>query len=119
MKPDKTKVTGMRNGSYDKLNDKGYAPEETVITNGDVIIGKVSPIQSVGNSNKLFKDNSESYKGLESAVIDKVYKDIFNHEGYAMIKIRTRSERIPHIGKFIAEVRDKTLASLYYSRQHN
>ncbi|AYV78703.1 MAG: intein-containing DNA-directed RNA polymerase subunit 2 [Edafosvirus sp.] len=98
MKPDPTKVTGMRHGSYDKLNDKGYVPEETVITNGDIIIGKVSPIQSVGNSNKLFKDNSESYKGHESAVIDKVYKDIFNHEGYAMIKIRTRSERIPHIG---------------------
>ena len=29
MKPDINKVVGMRHGSYDKLNDKGYVPEET------------------------------------------------------------------------------------------
>ena len=56
MKPDSSKVVGMRHGSYDKLNDKGYVPEETVVTNGDVIIGKVSPIQAGSNTNKLYKD---------------------------------------------------------------
>ena len=98
MKPDPSKVTGMRHGSYDKLNDKGFAPEETELFNGDIIIGKVSPIQPVGNSDKTFKDNSEVYKSHISGVVDKVYSDIYNHEGYAMTKMRIRSERTPHIG---------------------
>jgi hypothetical protein len=38
MKPDRNKVIGMMDSNfYNKLNDKGYVPEETVITNGDVI----------------------------------------------------------------------------------
>lgn len=98
MKPDPTKVTGMRHGSYDKLNDRGFVPEEVKIDNGDVIIGKVSPIQPVGNSNKTFKDNSEIYKSHAPAVIDKVYTNIYNSDGYEMRKIRTRSERKPRSG---------------------
>lgn len=97
-KPDPTKVTGLRHGSYDKLNDKGYAPEETTIVNGDIILGKISPIQPVGNSTKTFKDSSETYKSHASAVIDKVYTNIYNNEGYEMRKMRIRSERIPMIG---------------------
>lgn len=98
IKPDPTKVTGMRHGSYDKLNEKGYVPEETVIENGDIIIGKVSPIQPIGNTNKTFKDNSEAYKSHVPGVVDKVYTNIYNNEGYEMRKMRVRSERIPHIG---------------------
>ena len=98
LKPDPSKVVGMRNGSYDKLNEKGFVPEETTIVNGDVILGKVSPIQPVGNSNKVFKDSSEVYKSHAPAVIDKVYTNIFNNEGYEMRKMRTRSERTPMLG---------------------
>lgn len=98
MKPDPTKVTGMRHGSYDKLNDRGFVPEETKIENGDIIIGKVSPIQPVGNSNKTFKDNSEIYRSHAPAVIDKVYTNIYNSDGYEMRKVRTRSERVPRTG---------------------
>ena len=97
MKPDITKLTGTRHAVYDKLNDKGYVPEETVIENGDVIIGKVTPIQPAPGSNKIFKDSSEIYKAQETAIIDRVFTDIFDAEGYEMIKIRTRSERIPKI----------------------
>lgn len=98
MKPDPSKVTGIRHGSYDKLNDKGYIPEETKIVNGDIIIGKVSPIQPSGNSNKIYKDNSEIYKSHTPGVIDKVYTGIHNTDGYEMMKCRTRSERTPCIG---------------------
>ena len=59
---------------------------------------KVSPIQPVGNSNKLFKDSSEHYKATVAGTVDKVYTDIFNHEGYEMRKVRVRSERVPMIG---------------------
>lgn len=98
MKPDITKLTGTRHAIYDKLNDKGYVPEETHIENGDVIIGKVTPIQPAPGSNKCFKDSSEIYKSIENAIIDKVFTGIYDSEGYEMIKIRTRSERIPKIG---------------------
>ena len=98
IKPDPSKVVGMRNGSYDKLNEKGYIPEETTIVNGDIILGKVSPIQPVGNSTKVFKDSSEIYKSHAPAVVDKVYTNIFNNEGYEMRKMRTRSERTPMLG---------------------
>ena len=98
MKPDITKLTGTRHAVYEKLNDKGFVPEETVIENGDVIIGKVTPIQPLPGSNKCFKDSSEIYKSQESAIIDKVFTGIYDSEGYEIIKIRTRSERIPKTG---------------------
>ncbi|AYV77285.1 MAG: DNA-directed RNA polymerase subunit beta [Barrevirus sp.] len=98
IKPDRSQVAGMKHGSYDKLNEKGYAPEETRLENGDILIGKVSPIQAVGNSNKLFKDSSEHYKSHIIGTVDKVYTGIFNHEGYEMRKVRVRSERVPQIG---------------------
>jgi DNA-directed RNA polymerase II subunit RPB2 len=98
MKPDPSKLAGIRHAVYDKLNDKGYVPEETIVEYGDVIIGKVTPIQPAPNSNKCFKDSSEIYKVQKPAIIDKVFKDIQDTEGYDMIKIRTRSERIPEIG---------------------
>jgi DNA-directed RNA polymerase II subunit RPB2 len=98
MKPNPSKVAGMKHGSYDKLNEKGYVPEETTIVDGDIIIGKVSPIQPVGNSNKVFKDSSVVYKSYTPGVIDKVYTNIYNSEGYEMRKVRIRSERVPRIG---------------------
>jgi len=98
MKPNPAKVAGMKPGSYDKLNDKGYVPEETPIVDGDIIIGKVTPIQAVGNSNKTYKDSSKVYKNYRPGVIDKVYTNIYNAEGYEMRKVRIRSECVPRIG---------------------
>jgi len=99
MKPDPSKVSGMKHGNYDKLNEKGYVPEETIIEEGDVIIGKVSPIQPVGNSTKFLKDSSEMYnKSYAPGVVDKVFTGIYNSEGYEIRKMRVRSERTPRIG---------------------
>lgn len=98
MKPDPLRVTGMGTGSYDKLNEKGFVPEETKVENGDIIIGIVSPIPQVGNSDKIYKDKSEVYKSHVPGRIDKVYSGVYNHEGYEMMKVRIRSERTPVIG---------------------
>lgn len=106
MKPDVTKLTGTRHAVYDKLNDKGYVSEETLVENGDVIIGKVTPIQPAPGSNKCFKDSSEIYKSQEPAIIDRVFTGIYDSEGYEMIKIRTRSERVPKIGDKFCLVQD-------------
>ncbi len=97
-KPDANKVTGMKQGNYSKLNEKGFVPEETEITNNDIIIGKVSPIQPTGNNNKVYKDNSEIFKSNVEGVIDRVHTGIYNAEGYEMYNVRVRMERVPIIG---------------------
>jgi DNA-directed RNA polymerase beta subunit len=97
MKPDPDKVLGMRHTSYEKLNDKGYVPEEVEVVNGDIIIGKVTPLQEpIGN--KQYKDSSDVYKSHASAVIDRVYTGIQNQDGYEVRKVVLRSERTPKIG---------------------
>lgn len=92
-KPDRNKVTGMKQGNYDKLNDKGFVPEETIIENEDIIIGKISPIQPTGNNNKVYKDSSESFKTNVQGVIDRVHTGVYNAEGYEMYNVRVRMER--------------------------
>jgi len=107
-KPDPNKVTGMKQGNYSKLNDKGYALEETEIFNNDIIIGKVSPIQPTGNNNKVYKDNSEQFKSNVDGVIDRVHTGIYNSEGYEMYNIRLRMERKPVIGDKFCLCSEKT-----------
>lgn len=98
MKPDPSKVVGMRVGSYEKLNERGFIPEETPIVHGDILIGKVTPIQAIEGSSAVYRDNSETYKQQVPGVVDKVYSDIVNNEGYEMKKVKTRSERTPTVG---------------------
>lgn len=98
-KPDKDRVLRMDpNVCYDKLNDKGYIPIETYIVKGDAIIGKISPIQPIAGSNKVFRDSSKIYKYNVPAYVDTVHTDIINQDGYQMYAMKTRSERIPIIG---------------------
>ena len=98
VKPDRNRVTGMKDSNYDKLNDKGFVPEETILENGDIIIGKISPIQPTGNSNKVYKDSSITYKSNVNGVVDTVTTGNFNSDGYEMYNMKVRSERIPIIG---------------------
>jgi len=97
-KPDPNQVTGLKQGNFSKLNEQGFAPEETMIINNDIIIGKVSPIQPTGNNNKVFKDSSEQFKSNVDGVIDRVHTGIYNAEGYEMYNVRVRMERKPIIG---------------------
>lgn len=97
MKPPPDKTIGIKSGQYDKLNEKGYVPEETRVTNGDVLFGKVTPITD-NNTGKVFKDSSEQYKGHADGVVDRVYIGIKNQDGYETRKALVRSERVPNIG---------------------
>jgi DNA-directed RNA polymerase II subunit RPB2 len=99
MKPSKSTVSGMKDANYEKLTEKGYVPKETVVHQGDVIIGKVAPTQPKGNkTGKIYKDKSVIYKSNVPGTVDEVYYGIYNNEGYEIVKIRMRSERIPKIG---------------------
>ena len=97
-KPDPNKVTGIKQGNYNKLNEKGFIPEETEINSNDIIIGKISPIQPTGDNNKVYKDSSESFKSNVTGVIDRVHTGIYNADGYEMYNVRIRMERVPIIG---------------------
>ena len=91
-------VSGRKNIKYDKLNVKGYVPEETIVENGDAILGKVTPIVQKTREDKPYKDASTYYKKLVPGVIDKVWDDIKTDEGYDQINMRIRAERIPVMG---------------------
>ena len=117
-KPDPNKVTSMKQANYNKLNDKGFAPEETEITNGDIIIGKVSPIQPTGEDSKVYKDNSVIFKSNVDGVIDRVHNNIYNSDGYEMYNIRVRMPRKPVIGdKFTNRHGQKGTVAFYYIKK--
>jgi DNA-directed RNA polymerase II subunit RPB2 len=97
-KPDPTKVSGMKHASYDKLNDKGYVEEETTIEYGDIIFGKITPISDSSAAGKPYRDTSEIYKVGAPGVIDRMYLDTSNQDGYEVRKCCVRSERVPKIG---------------------
>ncbi|AGF85485.1 DNA-directed RNA polymerase subunit 2 [Moumouvirus goulette] len=97
MKPDPNKVDNLKDANYDKLSEEGYAKVETVIRDGDVIIGMVNPKPTTREDEKPYKDSSTIYKSLVPGAIDKVITEV-NNDGYPIIKIRVRSERIPAVG---------------------
>jgi len=99
-KPDKVKTKGMKFANYDKLNNNGVIPEDTLIENRDVIIGKIVPIKEHRNDHTKvikYKDQSIIYRTHEDTYVDKNYVNR-NGDGYTFAKIRTRTYRIPTIG---------------------
>lgn len=96
-KPDLDK-TLHKHANYNKVNDDGFMAAETPIEPDDVLICKMTPTQPTGRNKKVWKDNSEIYKGTTSAVVDLVQSKIYNNDGYEMIKMKIRSDRIPYIG---------------------
>ena len=95
--PKKGGIIDPKNGPYDKMNEKGFIPVETQITNGDVIFGKITTPNTVTNSEKIFKDCSEQYM-CRTVAIDMVYTGIKNQDGYEAGKALIRSKRLPHVG---------------------
>ena len=90
----------MKFGNYKKLNNKGLVPENTLIENKDIILGKIIPIKENRNDHtKVIKysDQSLSYKTHEETYIDKNYVNR-NGNGYTFAKVRVRTYRKPVIG---------------------
>ena len=99
-RPDKTKTKGMKFGNYGKLNNKGVVPENTLIENKDIILGKVVPIKENRNDHTKvikYQDQSKSYRANEECYIDKNYVNC-NGDGYTFAKVRIRAFRKPVIG---------------------
>lgn len=97
---DKALVKGIneKEKNYNKVNEKGFAPEETKIVNGDILIAKVAQFTDKNDSRK-YKDESQPYKSNVGGYVDRVWHNkLTNAENYPMIKMRIRSERVPIVG---------------------
>ena len=99
-KPEKNKTKNMKFANYNKIDANGIVPENTLIEDRDVIIGKILPIKENKNDfTKLIKytDMSQIYRTTEETYIDKNYVET-NGDGYNFCKVRLRNYRKPVIG---------------------
>ena len=90
------KTRGMKQGSYDKLDDNGFIKVGSKIESNDVIIGKVLPLKQTAPNEPKFKDASTSIKDTVEGKVDWVYS--YKNDGYKEAKVRVRSERVPEGG---------------------
>ena len=96
-KPNQNVVTGIKPGSYDKLQENGFVKEGTPVGPDDIIIGKITSVIQNNPTDKAWKDNSTTMKNNEYGVVDMV-RTGSNSEDYEMCKVRLRSTRIPQTG---------------------
>ena len=99
-KPNRNITKGVKIANYNKINENGVIPENTLLENRDVIISKVISIKNARNDNtKIIKyeDKSIVYKTSEESYIDKNIIDK-NGDGYNFCKVRVRILRKPVIG---------------------
>ena len=119
-KPDKTKTCGMNLANYNKLNNDGIIPENTLLENKDVIIGKIIPIKANRcDQTKIIKysDQSKVYRTKEESYIDKNYIQK-NGDGYTFCKVRIRTLRKPTIGdKFSSRHGQKGTIGIIYPEE--
>ena len=94
-KPDLDKLLYPKPCNYSKLNDNGFVPKDTYVSDGDVIVGKVKPIKD--HPDYKYRDSSLNIRYSEEGYIDDTYVDT-NSEGYNFCKVKIRSIRIPNIG---------------------
>jgi len=109
-KPDATKTKGIKFGNYNKLNSRGFIPENELVENRDVIIAKIIPIKENRNDpTKVIKyeDQSKIFRTTEETYVDKNYTGR-NGDGYNFAKVRVRTLRKPVYGdKFASRAAQK------------
>jgi DNA-directed RNA polymerase II subunit RPB2 len=109
-RPDANKTKGMKIANYEKVNSKGVIPENTLVKNRDIIMGKVGIIKENRNDPTKtikFEDQSKMFRTSEETFVDKNYINK-NGEGYNFAKVRLRNVRKPVIGdKFSSRMGQK------------
>lgn len=131
--PQRHECVAMKPGAYDKLDGDGLVCEGTRIAGNDVLVGKISPLETrpqdeaVGGEAapsmamlagaKTKKDLSQCAKSTESGVVDKVLLAT-NDEGARFVKVRLRSIRRPQIGdKFSSRHGQKGTVGITYRQE--
>ena len=124
--PPKRFTENIRMGTYSKLDSDGVIFPGKRVSGGDspdILVGKIlvpltSSFQGFHRDQQIkFKDVSLPLRNNESGVIDKVMISK-NQEGRKLIKIRTRSIRIPQIGdKFASRHGQKGTVGMIYRQE--
>lgn len=85
--------------NYSKLDKNGIIQVGVYVGCGDVIVSK---IQKISNKDSfVWRDASVIIKSGEEGIVDKVFIST-NADGYKIIKIKLRNEKIPEIGDKLA-----------------
>jgi DNA-directed RNA polymerase II subunit RPB2 len=118
--PTSMNTKGLKPGSYEHLDETGFAKVNNAVNGGDIIIGKVIPMKEdkkkMGNMKK-FKDNSTALRVNESGTIDQIYQN-HNGDGNHFCKTKVRSVRNPQIGdKFSSRHGQKGTVGMTYRHQ--
>ncbi len=89
--------------AYEKLDEDGIAPPETVVKGGEVLIGKVSPPRFLAEQEYTVgtgitkQDASVTVRHGEKGVVDMVMITT-DSDGNKLVKLRVRDLRIPELG---------------------
>lgn len=115
--PDGSLKTASMRGSYEHLDENGFAKVGSVVKKDDVIIGKVIPQKITSNNSIRFKDSSTRVKKGNDGVIDRVYSDL-NGDGYRFCKVKIRIERSLTIGdKFTSRAGQKGTIGMTFPQE--
>jgi DNA-directed RNA polymerase II subunit RPB2 len=90
----------LRRNNYDKMDADGLIPPGVMVTGADIVIGKTTniPHREDGPPQRFTKrDVSTCLRPSEVGVVDQVLVTV-NEEGYRLIKVKVRSQRVPQIG---------------------
>lgn len=95
-----------KNLNYGLLGDDGVVRKGVYAEKGDVVVGKVL-IKSSKNGNDEYIDCSVSVKSGEGGYVDRIIETT-TPNGYRMVKIVFRNQRIPEVGdKFASRAAQK------------
>ncbi len=116
--PDKT-ISGYRTDeAYANLAEDGIINRESDVTEGDVIVGKVSPLRFFGPMESFMvetenrRETSEAIRYGEEGTVDNVILTE-SSSGNKLVKINVRSRRVPELGdKFASRHGQKGVISL-------
>lgn len=120
--PDKD-VKGYRTEhDYRNLEDDGIVSVESSVSEGDVIIGRISPprflsgMEEYNLTQNINRDSSVTVGHMEKAIVDFVLVTE-NEEGNKLVQVRLREERVPEVGdKFTSRHGQKGVIGLVVSQ---
>ena len=117
-KPDRGTTTGMKNSTYNKLDEDGIANPGQFMNGDDILIGKTTPLPAEREGQRVTKkDCSTPMRSAERGVVDGVVLTT-NAEGMRFVKVRMRSLRVPQVGdKFASRHGQKGTVGMTFNQE--